>query len=379
MALIDTLGEIPVPRRGNVQRQELLDILAIALVASVCGAESCVDFAEFAEDREALFREFLSLKNGLPSHDTFCRVFRLLDPAAFGRAFESSSTISAPPATGCSPSTARRCAAPSTAPRAARRCTSSPPSAPARGSPSPRRRCPRARTRPSPPARCSRPWRSTASRHRRRDARPRRHRAGHPRPRRRLSLRAQGQPPGDAARGRGLLRRSARAARRLRDHRRRPRPRRDPPPPGNPFHRLALLRPPLPGRAPHPGPRHPRLRRGDPHRGRPAPPRSIRYYISSAHPHPRAPSPAPSAATGRSRTACTGCSTSPSTRTAPATAATTAPRTSPSSAASASTSSTRPGRRCPSPANEAIRMVRRLRKNHHRPNAIALFARHACT
>lgn len=79
--------EIPDPRRGNAQRHELLDILAIALVASVCGAESCVDFAEFAEDRELLLREFLSLEGGLPSHDTFSRVFRLLDPEAFGRAF----------------------------------------------------------------------------------------------------------------------------------------------------------------------------------------------------------------------------------------------------------------------------------------------------
>ena len=89
MALIDTLGEIPDPRRGNARRHELLDMLAIALVASVCGAESCVDFAEFAEDRETLLREFLSLKNGLPSHDTFSRVFRLLDPAAFARTFEA--------------------------------------------------------------------------------------------------------------------------------------------------------------------------------------------------------------------------------------------------------------------------------------------------
>ena len=89
MALIDTLGEIPDPRRGNAQRHELLDILTIALVASVCGAESCVDFAEFAEDREPLLREFLRLENGLPSHDTFSRVFRLLDPEAFGRAFEA--------------------------------------------------------------------------------------------------------------------------------------------------------------------------------------------------------------------------------------------------------------------------------------------------
>ena len=86
-SLITIRGEIPDPRCGNAQRHELLDILTVALVASVCGAESCVDFAEFAQDREGLLREFLSLEKGLPSHDTFSRVFRLLDPEAFGRAF----------------------------------------------------------------------------------------------------------------------------------------------------------------------------------------------------------------------------------------------------------------------------------------------------
>lgn len=86
-SLITIFRDMPDPRSGNAQRHELLDLLAIALVASVCGAESCVDFAEFAADREPLLREFLSLENGLPSHDTFSRVFRLLDPAAFGQAF----------------------------------------------------------------------------------------------------------------------------------------------------------------------------------------------------------------------------------------------------------------------------------------------------
>ena len=87
--LLELLGGVPDPRTGNAQRHGLLDILVIALAASVCGAETCVDFAEFAEDREVLLREFLSLDNGLPSHDTFSRLFRLLDPAAFGRVFEA--------------------------------------------------------------------------------------------------------------------------------------------------------------------------------------------------------------------------------------------------------------------------------------------------
>ena len=71
-------AELPDPRSGNARRHKLLDVLTIALTASICGAESCVDFADFARDREALFRQFLELPGGLPSHDTFSRLFRLL-------------------------------------------------------------------------------------------------------------------------------------------------------------------------------------------------------------------------------------------------------------------------------------------------------------
>lgn len=83
-----SLAAIPDPRTGNAQKHKLLDVLTIALVGSICGAESCIDFADFARDREALFREFLDLPGGLPSHDTFSRLFRLLDPGAFATCFE---------------------------------------------------------------------------------------------------------------------------------------------------------------------------------------------------------------------------------------------------------------------------------------------------
>jgi len=85
--LITILREVPDPRTGNATRHDLLDVLTIALTASICGCESCVEFADFAEDREELFREFLNLQNGLPSHDTFSRLFRLLDPLALSRCF----------------------------------------------------------------------------------------------------------------------------------------------------------------------------------------------------------------------------------------------------------------------------------------------------
>lgn len=85
--LADCFADLPDPRTGNATRHDLLEVLTIALVGSICGAESCVDFADFARDREALFRDFLELKNGLPSHDTFSRLFRLLDPGAFAACF----------------------------------------------------------------------------------------------------------------------------------------------------------------------------------------------------------------------------------------------------------------------------------------------------
>jgi len=75
------------PRRGNAQRHELDEIVMVALLAMVSGAETCVDMALFGRSKEALLRRFLRLPGGIPSHDTFSRVFRLLDPAVFEACF----------------------------------------------------------------------------------------------------------------------------------------------------------------------------------------------------------------------------------------------------------------------------------------------------
>lgn len=61
----------------------------IALCCVLCGGESCVDMADFAEEKEVFLRGFLSLENGLPSHDTFSRVFRALEPEQFRRCFQA--------------------------------------------------------------------------------------------------------------------------------------------------------------------------------------------------------------------------------------------------------------------------------------------------
>ena len=80
-------ADLADPRTGNAQRHDLLEIPLIALGATLCGAESCVDMAEFGRAKEPFLRRFLALPGGIPSHDTFSRLFRLLDPAGFEACF----------------------------------------------------------------------------------------------------------------------------------------------------------------------------------------------------------------------------------------------------------------------------------------------------
>lgn len=79
-------AELPDPRDINAQH-DLTEMLFIALAACLCGAQTCVEMAEFGRAKEGLLRGFLALEHGIPSHDTFSRVFRLLNPQAFAAAF----------------------------------------------------------------------------------------------------------------------------------------------------------------------------------------------------------------------------------------------------------------------------------------------------
>lgn len=81
-----TFGDLADPRAGNA-RHNLLEVVFIALAATLCGAQSCVDMALFARSKEGFLREIVEMPHGPPSHDTFSRVFRLLEPEAFEAAF----------------------------------------------------------------------------------------------------------------------------------------------------------------------------------------------------------------------------------------------------------------------------------------------------
>ena len=80
-------ADLPDPRSTRRRQHRLLDIMTIALCASICGADNWVDIALFGRAKQAWFRSFLELPHGIPSHDTFGRVFARLDPVEFQRSF----------------------------------------------------------------------------------------------------------------------------------------------------------------------------------------------------------------------------------------------------------------------------------------------------
>ena len=78
---------VPDPRTGPAQRHELLDILLIAVCSMLCGAETFAEMELFGHCQLAWLKTWLALPRGIPSHDTFNRVFGLIDPNAFRDCF----------------------------------------------------------------------------------------------------------------------------------------------------------------------------------------------------------------------------------------------------------------------------------------------------
>ncbi len=77
------------PRKFHSPPHLLLDMVTIAICAVICGADDWVAIESFGKAKEAWFRKFLRLPNGIPSHDTFGKVFAALDPLQFQQSFVS--------------------------------------------------------------------------------------------------------------------------------------------------------------------------------------------------------------------------------------------------------------------------------------------------
>ena len=86
-SIMDHFQDLEDPRIERSKRHQLLDIVAIAVSAVICGADSWVYVEMFGKSKEEWFRTFLDLPNGIPSHDTFGEVFSRLDPERFQQCF----------------------------------------------------------------------------------------------------------------------------------------------------------------------------------------------------------------------------------------------------------------------------------------------------
>ena len=79
-------ANIDDPRRYNI-RHNLIDIITISICAITCGAQNWVDVEQYGKSKHDWLKQFLQLPNGIPSHDTFSRVFSMLEPGQFHEAF----------------------------------------------------------------------------------------------------------------------------------------------------------------------------------------------------------------------------------------------------------------------------------------------------
>lgn len=87
--LVDYFGELEDPRVERTKRHRLLDIIVIAICGAICGADDWVAIEQFGRSKQAWLAGFLALEHGIPSHDTFGRVFSRLEPEQFQDCFRA--------------------------------------------------------------------------------------------------------------------------------------------------------------------------------------------------------------------------------------------------------------------------------------------------
>lgn len=87
--ILDYFEPLPDPRREHRKQHKLCDILFITIAAAICGCDDWYEIEEYGKYKYEWLKTILELPNGIPSHDTFNRVFSLLDPEVFQKCFIS--------------------------------------------------------------------------------------------------------------------------------------------------------------------------------------------------------------------------------------------------------------------------------------------------
>ena len=85
----DYFASLRDPRKGKGLLHELENIFTIAILGVICGADEWTEIEDFGKSKAAFLGEFLKLKHGIPSHDTFGRVFAMIDNEAFAQCFSN--------------------------------------------------------------------------------------------------------------------------------------------------------------------------------------------------------------------------------------------------------------------------------------------------
>ncbi len=87
MTLQAHFSEINDPRQQHKVAHKLIDILVLSIIAVICGANEYKEIVIFGKSKEQFLKQFLSLQNGIPSHDTIERVLSLINPKEFHQCF----------------------------------------------------------------------------------------------------------------------------------------------------------------------------------------------------------------------------------------------------------------------------------------------------
>jgi hypothetical protein len=87
--VVEHFSRLTDPRIDHKKRHQLLDIVVIAICAVICGANDWVGIEAFGNAKYEWLKMFLELPNGIPSHDTFGRVFSLISPIEFQNCFKN--------------------------------------------------------------------------------------------------------------------------------------------------------------------------------------------------------------------------------------------------------------------------------------------------
>ena len=87
ITIADHFSELEDPRIERTKRHKLIDIITITICAVICNADGWTEIERYGKSKYKWLKKFLELPNGIPSHDTFARVFSLLNPEQLQQCF----------------------------------------------------------------------------------------------------------------------------------------------------------------------------------------------------------------------------------------------------------------------------------------------------